>query len=260
MFAKIYADGQGAATAALLDQLAKQLPAGLGTVRAMAYLPELRMLAIDAARGVCFEHALAGPDGLTQVRQIAAALAAFHQIPVTTLTLPRHAREDEIANIRRARDHIAWCCPCLNARVSALTDAIAGQLPEFPSRLTHRDMKVDHLFLDGDTVNLIDMDLCALSDPLLDVALFAARLFALPIRGQLDMRGAQDLVEAFLAAYLDRVPDEWTAHLLALLAAGLLDAAQGFFVRQEPNWPAAVELLVVMAEDALVSLGHSRSI
>lgn len=258
VFAKIYADEQGAATAAMLDQLAAVLPAGLGTVRALAWLPEQQMLAIDAARGVCFEHTLAGPDALMRVRQIAEALVLLHHTPVDALALRQHTRADEIANIRRARDHIAWCCPHLNERVNALTDAIVAQLPEFPSRLTHRDLKIDHLFLDGGTVNLIDMDSCALSDPMLDVALFAARLFALPILGLLDMAATQTMVETFLGAYLARVPDAWAAHLPVLLSAGLLDVAQGFFVRQEPNWAVAVESMLVMAEDAFALLSASH--
>jgi aminoglycoside phosphotransferase len=260
VFAKIYADDQGAATAAMLDRLAGVLPAGLGTVRALAYLPEARMLAIDAARGECFEHTLTGPDAQAHVRQIAAALVALHRTPVTARTLRRHTRVDEIANMQRARDHVAWCCPHLNARVTALTDAIAAQLPELPSRLTHRDLKIDHLFLDGDTVNLIDMDSCALSDPMLDVALFAARLFALPLRGLLDQNAAQTLVGTFLATYLPQAPAERAAHLPLLLSAGLLDVAQGFFVRQEANWRAAVESMVTMAEDAFASLSMSGSV
>jgi hypothetical protein len=259
VFAKIYADDQGAATAAMLDQLADVLPTGLGTVRALAYLPEARMLAIDAARGECFVHTLAGPNALAHVRQIAAALVALHHTPMDAPALRQHTRVDEIANIRRARDHIAWCCPHLNARVAALTDAIVAQLPEFPSRLTHRDLKIDHLFLDGGTVNLIDMDSCALSDPMLDVALFAARLFALPLRGLLDIAATRTMAEAFLGTYLTQAPADGAGHLPMLLSAGLLDVAQGFFVRQEPNWRAAVETMLLMAEDAFHSLSVARA-
>ena len=170
-YLKVYRDGRGEPTWHLLRRLAaRAAPADpYAVVAPIAYLADLHTLVLEEAPGApLLELLLAGRDPAI-MRPVARAVAAFNQddgVPV-----PReHSRADQLAQVRRAARLVAWACPQVAAEVEALTAAVADGLPDAAPGPMHRDLKADHVFLDGDRVVFIDLDSVALGDPVRDPA------------------------------------------------------------------------------------------
>src|SRR2546429_338622 len=196
------------------------------------------------------ELLLAGRDPAIR-RPVARAVAAFNQddgVPV-----PReHSRADQLAQVRRAARLVAWACPQVAAEVEALTAAVVDGLPDAAPGPMHRDLKADHVFLDGDRVVFIDLDSVALGDPVRD----AAHLYAYLI-GRVGLEACpEERVRAAAAAFVDEyfahVPAAWRVHFPLHCAGALIEVASGMFRRQEPAWRDKVITAVELARRALL--------
>ena len=153
---------------------------GFTVVRPLAYLSDLRALILEEAPGTPLEEILLGDGDTTgAVRRVAQALAAFNQgdAPATTR---RYLLADQVADLERARRLLGWACPHLRLEVESIIEGVLAGLEEVPLGPTHRDLKADHIFLDGDRTIFIDLDSLAKADPVLDPAYLLARLAAMP--------------------------------------------------------------------------------
>jgi aminoglycoside phosphotransferase (APT) family kinase protein len=133
---------------------------------------------------------------------------------------------------------------------------VTTQTQDTELRPTHRDMKPEHVLLDGGELAFIDLDSCAAADPVLDVALMLARFAALA-GADADRQRLQDVAALFSAEYFSRVPAEWRSRLPHHYAASLLEVAAGIFHRQENDWRRRVTALV--REAAAISTGSPLS-
>jgi Ser/Thr protein kinase RdoA (MazF antagonist) len=120
---------------------------------------------------------------------------------------------------------------------------LAG-LEEVPISSVHRDLKTDHIFLNGDRTVFIDLDSFTRADPVLDPALLLAR-FPLP------RQRTQKAAQAFVEEYFAYVPRAWRDRLPLHYAGALLRVAHGFFRGQEPHWSEKIAALVEEARDSL---------
>ena len=253
-YAKVYRDDtEGEQTYQLLQALraiANGRAAGFTVGRPVAYCARLRTLLHEEAPGTpLLQILLKGGDTDAAVRQVARALADFNQECVTTTRL--HTFADQISHLERAGVRLRCVCPHLSEDIDQVIDAVKTGLDEAPPGPTHRDIKADHILLDGDRVVLIDLDSFAAADPVLDPALLLARLSAMPIRHLLPRGRFQTAARAFAEEYFARVPPAWRDRLALHFAGAALEVAVGFFGRQEPRWPETIAALVQEAKDAL---------
>jgi hypothetical protein len=255
-YAKVYRDeGQGQQTHQVLRELWKQARAngeGFTVARPLAYLSGLRTLLQEEAPGTTLEEILLGDgDPIGALRRVAQALAAFNQgdAPATT---QQHLLADQAAVLERARRLLGWACPHLREEVESIIEGVLAGLEEVPLMPTHRDLKPDHIFVDGERTIFIDLDSLAKADPVLDPAYLLARLAAMPALFPIPPERARTAAREFAEEYFAHVPSTWQERLPFHYAGTLLEVAHGFFRRQAPDWPDRIATLL---EEARASLG-----
>ena len=251
-YVKVYRDERGEQTYQVLRALWSKAGAreAFTVVRPVAYLSDLRTLILEEAPGTSLEEILLRARGTTgSARRVARALADFNQ--GNTPTTRRHLLADQVSALERAGRLIGWACPHLGAKVEAVIEGILAELEEVPLRPTHRDLKADHVFLDGNRTVFIDLDSFAKADPVLDPAHLLARLAVMPTLFPVPPQRTQMAAREFAKEYCARVPAAWCARLPLHYAGALLEVAHGLFRRQAPDWPGRIATLVEEAEDSV---------
>jgi hypothetical protein len=254
-YAKVYRDeGQGQQTHRVLRELWEQTRANgesFTVARPLAYLSGLRTLLQEEAPGTSLEEILLWESNPTAaLRRVAQALAAFNQddVPATT---QRHLLADQVAVLERARRLLGWACPHLRLEVESIIEGVFAGLQEVPLGPTHRDLKPDHIFVDGERTIFIDLDSLARADPVLDPAYLLARLAAMPAVFPIPREQPRAAAREFAEEYFAHVPSTWQERLPFHYAGSLLEVAHGFFRRQAPDWPDTIATLL---EEARASL------
>jgi streptomycin 6-kinase len=220
-------------------------------VRPLAYLSDLRALILEEAPGTPLDEILLRDGDTTgAVRRVAQALAAFNQgdAPATTR---RHLLADQVAVLERARRLLGWACPHLRLEVESIIEGVLAGLEEVPLRPTHRDLKPDHIFLNGERTMLIDLDSLAKADPVLDPAYLLARLAVMPALFPIPRERVRTAAWEFAEEYFAHVPRTWHDRLPFHYAGALLEVAHGFFRRQAPDWPGTIATLLEEAKASL---------
>jgi Ser/Thr protein kinase RdoA (MazF antagonist) len=254
-YAKVYRDeGQGQQTYQVLRALQKHARTngeGFTVARPLAYLSGLQTLLQEEAPGTPLDEILLGDgDTTAAVRRVAQALAAFNQgdPPATTR---QYLLADQVADLERARRLLGWACPYLKMEVESIIKGVFAGLQEVPLRPTHRDLKPDHIFLDGERTIFIDLDSLAKADPVLDPAHLLARLAAMPALFPIPREQARVAAQEFAEEYFTHVPSTWQERLPFHYAGRLLEVAHGFFRRQAPDWPDKIATLLEEAKASL---------
>jgi hypothetical protein len=254
-YAKVYRDeGQGQQTHQVLRELWKQARAngeGFTVARPLAYLSGLRTLLQEEAPGTSLEEILLGEsDPIGVVRRVAQALAAFNQGDAPA-TQRQYLLADQVADLERARRLLGWACPHLRLEVESIIEGVLAGLEEVPLRPTHRDLKPDHIFVDGERTIFIDLDSLAKADPVLDPAYLLARLAAMPALFPIPPERTRTAAREFAEEYFAHVPSTWQERLPFHYAGALLKISFGLFGRQVPDWPDRIATLL---EEARASL------
>ena len=254
-YAKVYRDeGQGQQTHKVLRKLWSQAGANgeaFTVVRPVSYLSDFRALILEEAPGMTLEEILLGESDPNQaVRRAAQALAAFNQGDAPARTR-EYLLADHEAVLERARRLLEWACPQMRLEVESIIEGVLGGLEEVPLGPTHRDLKPDHIFVDGERTIFIDLDSFAKADPVLDPAHLLARLAAMPALFPVPRQRARTAAREFAEEYFAHVPSTWQDRLPFHYAGTLLEVAHGFFRRQAPDWPDSIAGLV---EEARASL------
>jgi hypothetical protein len=102
-------------------------------------------------------------------------------------------------------------------------------IEEVPPTLTHRDVNLDHILLDGDRPSLVDLDNFAAADPVLDLANVLAQLKSMPFRFPLTLEDSWASAAQVLAEeYFSHVPRSWRRKLPIHYAGAVLKFSVGF--------------------------------
>ena len=139
----------------------------------------------------------------------------------------------------------------MRLEVESIIGGVLAGLQEIPLRPTHRDLKPDHIFLDGERTIFIDLDSFAKADPVLDPAYLLARLAAMPALFPIAPERTHAAAREFAEEYFAHVPSTWQERLPFHYAGALLKMSFGLFGRQAPDWPEKVTTLL---EEARASL------
>src|SRR5215208_4820093 len=252
-YAKVYSHEKGEQTYQTLRALWSQAGAreGFTVVRPVAYLSDLRALILEGAPGTPLDEILLRDrDATGAVRRAAQALAAFNQgdAPATTR---RHLLADQVAVLEGAGRVLGWACPHLRPEVESIIEGILAGLEEVPLGPTHRDLKPDHIFLDGDRTTIIDLDSFAEADPVLDPAHLLARLAAMPALSPISRQRERTAAREFAEEYFSHVPGAWHDRFPFHYAGAVLKVSVHFFGHQEPDWPGRIATLLEEAKASL---------
>jgi hypothetical protein len=251
-YAKVYRDEkEGERTCRALQALRSRADEDGRTFtvgRPIAYLSSLRVLLQEETPGTSLEDILLREEDATlAVRKAAECLAAMHldHVPAPR----RHTVRDEIAALERAGRILRWTCPHLQAKIG---ETVVAGLQDVPPAPTHRDLKLDHILLDGDRPALLDLDDFAEADPVLDTANFLAHLGGMRFRFPLLREDRwQTAAHIFAEEYFAHVPEVWRVRLSVHYAGAVLKMAVGCFQRQESDWPERIATLAEEASSAL---------
>jgi Phosphotransferase enzyme family len=253
-YVKVYRHDKGEQTYQALRALWRRTSAngeGFSVVRPVTYLSDLRALILEEAPGTPLDQILLRQRDTTRaVRRVARALAAFNQGDAPATTQP-HLLADQVAVLERARRLLGWACPHLRLEVESIIEGVLGGLEEVPLGPTHRDLKPDHIFVDGERTIFIDLDSFAKADPVLDPAYLLARLAAMPALFPIPPQRARTAAREFAEEYFAHVPSTWQERLPFHYAGALLKISFGLFGRQTSDWPGRIATLL---EEARASL------
>ena len=214
-YAKVYRDSDEGRRAHRLQyeihERASGVAAHLVVSKPIAYVHELRTLLTSALTGTSLSDIIArGNDSIDAVKIAARAVVEFHHLDVAA---PQRPYAEEMARLREAQERIASARPDLADEVQAMVRAVALGLEGAPSSLIHGDLKPDHMLIDGDRVALIDFDLAAAADPVVDIAHLLAFLRQPRNRSRSRGEGPADIGQVFVDEYFSHVPDSWRARL-----------------------------------------------
>ena len=249
-YLKVYRNDRGAETFRILQSLSRSGPDGghpYSTVKPIAYVDELRTLALEEAPGVSLTQILeTNPDPSDELRLVARAVAAFNQdeFPIKR----RYSLADRLVEVENASALVQWACPQVREAVQAISDAVTGGLDEGGPAPIHGDLKPDHIFLSGGRVTLIDLDWAASADPLLDPAQLFAYITGRVGLDSTPMTHTEVAGATFVEEYFRFVPNSWRRRFSLHCAGALLEVAAGIFRRQESRWPEKIIRVIEAAQ------------
>ncbi|MDQ3226527.1 MAG: aminoglycoside phosphotransferase family protein, partial [Chloroflexota bacterium] len=221
-YAKIYPNREEACRA---HQLQVMLHQGVDTAAApfriakpIAYLPDLQTVVHTAVSGVSLDHLVANePDAGDALDRAARAIAALHHLEVDFggLAGPESPRSlaNRITRLERESALLSTARPHLAAGLARMVATIIDGLTPSPSAPTHGDLKPEHVFIDGDTVSLIDFDFLQASDRVLDVLKMEKHLASPRRRVSSSTGGAEASARRFVEAYLAHAAHDARARL-----------------------------------------------
>jgi len=145
--------------------------------------------------------------------------------------------ERESALLSTARPHLA-------AGLARLVATIIDGLTPSPSAPTHGDLKPEHVFIDGDTVSLIDFDFLQASDRVLDVLKMEKHLASPRRRVSSSTGGAEASARRFVEAYLAHAAHDARARLALYRAMDTIGDASRVVNGQDADWQQRGDELV----------------
>jgi len=249
-YLKVYRNDRGAETFRILQSLSRSRPDRghpYATVKPIAYVDELRTLALEEAPGVSLTQILAtNPDPSDELKLVARAVAAFNQdeFPIKR----RYSLADRLVELENASALVQWACPQVREAVQAISNAVTGGLDEGGPAPIHGDLKPDHIFLSGGRVTFIDLDWAALADPLLDPAQLFAYITGRVGLDSTPMTHTEVAGATFVDEYFRFVPNSWRQRFSLHCAGALLEVAAGIFRRQESRWPEKIIRVIEAAQ------------
>lgn len=200
LFGKTFASKRGSRVFGITQNITRARAFGPSVVlpEPVMFLADTRLLVQRAVPGTSVEPALLSGD-VTLVEQIADALYAFH---TSGIDLGReHNLEKELSPLRMRARQVGEHAPDLASYASKCLSDVFANRPETGAwrRLpVHRDFYHDQVLTNGETLAVLDLDDASMSDPMVDVANFAAHLILLGLQRGTDLDGLRD---AFVTRY-----------------------------------------------------------
>lgn len=147
------------------------------------YLEDLGLLVLGKARGMLLRKNLhqSGPAALDRMRAVARWLAKLHQLNVDLKKISPHPDEEtsikDFINQMGSREH-----PLLPKLEKLLVSVILMKLASFknvPMTPVHGDFQCENIFVDRDSVTIVDFDRLCRSDPARDLGYIIAQMRAM---------------------------------------------------------------------------------
>ena len=196
-----------------------------------------RPYALDTEKNIVFledlpgrnlEEVIAEIDYAEIIPAVGELLANFHCAcrPVRKII----TFESELALLRKAGERILRRQPEENACISALLENMKNT-PETDTpliTLLHGTFRVNHLFLAGKQLSLLDLDNICMGHPAFDIANFFSSLYYMEAQGIIDVHQRRDIMRYFLQGYLAQTNWEISPKILLWYLASLMIHKQAF--------------------------------
>lgn len=187
----------------------------------LGYVPQHRVLLLEAIAGRRMDDASAGDDAVQDAVRLGVALAAFHGLKPTDAPAFTRFAANRLIETRRL---VACVRPDVDDSADALVRELISQQPdeaEAPVCL-HGDVHPKNAIVTDRGVALIDVEDLAIGPAAADIGSFLAALLYLRRGGRLDRDTHDAMARAFLLGYRSRRPLPARAVLRWHTAAGLL--------------------------------------
>lgn len=218
--------------------------------RPVAYRKDLHTLVQEEAHGFSLDKILLqGGETDSVMRKAASTLAYFNQDDL--IPAAQYSPVDQIAELRDVGEICSAVLPSIEKEVTGVIDAISSGLGDLQLMPTHRDLKLDHLFLDGEMITIIDFDSFAAADPVTDPATLLAQLVTMSHSISIPYGRINSAGRTFIEEYFTHVPMSWRSRLKLQYAGAALKGSVSFFRHQEPGWPEKMTAMVEEAKNAL---------
>jgi hypothetical protein len=228
-----------------LARYASQHPVGVRIDPPLALLPHLQAILLHGGTGRSLDVVLGEADdaaAIAAVCEAAKALAMFHLSVAPTDQI--YTKAQQHASLQRASRLLEYACPERVAEVRGILSALKRHpVGDTEVRPTHRSMTPKHIVMGGDLPAFLDLESCAASDPLIDVAQMLARLTARGYHTATAKR-VRLAAAAFNGEYFSHVPADWRERLRTRYAATLIETAADIFRSQEYAWTTRVTTLI----------------
>jgi hypothetical protein len=213
--AKVYHDSTKAAAVASEAWALGKVATGHGTLRfapPVAYLPELTVVVQAFVEGTPLDGLLSGGTAAASVasaiRQAAQAMVDLHGYPLVSER--QRSVTKELSRFVQRADRVASVDAQLGGDLLRLANRLLdtdAELPPGPIGLVHGDCKPSQFLLSTQSVTLLDLDHCGISQQATDIGTFTASLRQLAVRSAVagrtrDRNGLEGLARLFTDTYL----------------------------------------------------------
>jgi aminoglycoside phosphotransferase (APT) family kinase protein len=151
-----------------------------------------------------------GKNLVPAIRAAARAVAAFHGLDAVA---PVRQFSDDVARLREAQVALHEARPDLTQLVSDSVEAVIAGLDQAPTAIIHGDLKPEHILVEAERIALIDFDLAAAADPIIDVAHLLAYLGRAEERSLERSHQPVGVAQGFVEEYFALVPEDWQRRL-----------------------------------------------
>jgi len=217
----------------------------------IAYIPEKRLLIMEAVPGQPLEKLLAGSDQQA-IERAAEALARLHEI--RSLDLPVRDSQSAMSDLESTAEMIRAVAPeSIDSVTSTLHKIKTGllQVADASTTFVHGDFYYGQVLVHEEGAFIIDYDRSYLGDPLADLGNFCAHLRLL----RLENRVADEIrsEEAFIGKYEAVSGRKANRDSLGLwTAVGLFQLSIGPFRRLESGWRKKTDRILQECQKALL--------
>jgi thiamine kinase-like enzyme len=228
--------------------------------QALAWDENTATVFIEEISGKNLQHALAEIDPARVMPAVGGMLANFHR--AHQRVKKGVSRAGELAEVHSVVQTVAAAFPILQTRLQRLFDRLeSAPWDDATVVLLHGTFRLNHIFIDGDALALIDFDSLRMGHPAYDLANFLSSLYYLEAQGRLEPSQRQDIARHFLAGYAATAPLPVPPQALLWFLADLLIKKQTHkYVKHfHEDRAQKVERMLALAEAVLAGCGNAPS-
>jgi aminoglycoside phosphotransferase (APT) family kinase protein len=246
----------GNGTAAPAANAASKLPVRFP--QALAWDESSATVFIEEISGKNLQHAFAEIDPAQVMPAVGGMLAAFHR--AHQRVKKSVSRDGELDEVHGVVQTVAAAFPVLQARLQRLFEQLeSARWDEAPVVLLHGTFRLNHIFIHGDELALIDFDSLRMGHPAYDLANFLSSLYYLEAQERLEPSQRQDIARHFLAGYAATAPLPVPPQALLWFLADLVIKKQmhKYVKHFHEDRAQKVERMLALAEAALAGCGNA---
>lgn len=155
----------------------------VSVAKALGVNHQISAIAYETAPGLPLDETLARNSDLSALTQAMAALRSFWRAPIKP---ERQMGPDRLLlRARESADFVAVAAPDCAGDAADIVAELEAALPESVLPPIHGDMKLEHVFLDGERATLIDTESVSMGLPDYDLAQLYGWLWQAEFEGQL---------------------------------------------------------------------------
>jgi thiamine kinase-like enzyme len=220
--------------------------------QALAWDENSATVFIEEISGKNLQHALTEIDPARVMPAVGGMLASFHR--AHQRIKKSVSRAGELAEVHGVIQTVAATFPVLQLRLQRLFDQLESvQWDDSPAVLLHGTFRLNHIFIDGDELALIDFDSLRMGHPAFDIANFLSSLYYLEAQGRLEPLQRQSIARHFIEGYAAKASLPVRPEVLLWFLADLLIKKQAhkYIKHFHEDRAPKVDRMLTLAEAAL---------